>query len=119
MTALTRPQARLLGVPAAVVAAIAFAWALAIAAQAAGDATKLHHSALIHSSLPAIAALLLFLIAWQAMIWIARPTVSNPLKPGGWHLVGWSRPSSPTSLRNACVCSRNSLNFCMTSSNCG
>jgi predicted metal-binding membrane protein len=79
MTAFPRPQARLLGVPAAVVAVIAFAWALAIAAQAAGDATKLHHDALIHSSLPSIAALWLFLIAWQAMIAAMMLPSSLPL----------------------------------------
>ena len=67
MTAIARPRARILGMPPAVLAAIAIAWALAIAAQAAGDAPKLHHDALIHSSLPRIAALGLFLVAWQAM----------------------------------------------------
>jgi predicted metal-binding membrane protein len=79
MTALTRPQARLLGVPFAVIAAIAFAWGLVIAAQAAGDAAKLHHDALIHSSLPSVAALALFLIAWQAMIAAMMLPSSLPL----------------------------------------
>jgi predicted metal-binding membrane protein len=50
-----------------VVAAIAFAWALAIIAQAVGGARSLHHDALIHSTLPYGVALLIFLVAWQAM----------------------------------------------------
>ncbi len=68
MTTLARPPVRVFGVPPAVLAAIAGAWALVIAAQMAGDAARLHHDALIHSSLPRIVALGLFLIAWQAMI---------------------------------------------------
>ena len=79
MTAFARPRGGLLGVPAAVVAAIAFAWALAIAAQAAGDAADLHHKALIHSSLPRIAALVVFLLAWQAMIAAMMLPSSLPL----------------------------------------
>jgi predicted metal-binding membrane protein len=79
MTAFARPRARLGGLPFAVVAAIAFAWALAIAAIAAGDATKLHHDALIHSSLPRIGALGVFLAAWQAMIAAMMLPSSLPL----------------------------------------
>jgi predicted metal-binding membrane protein len=79
VTALTRPWARLVGVPAAVIAAIAFAWALVIAAQAAGDAAKLHHDALIHSTLPGVVALGLFLVAWQAMIAAMMLPSSLPL----------------------------------------
>jgi predicted metal-binding membrane protein len=79
VTAFTRPRARLLGVPTAVLGAIAFAWVLAIAAQAAGDASKLHHDALIHSTLPRVAALALFLIAWQAMIAAMMLPSSLPL----------------------------------------
>src|SRR5690242_8562721 len=51
-----------------VVVAIAVAWALAIVAEATGNGQKLHHDALIHGTLPTWAALLLFLVAWQAMI---------------------------------------------------
>jgi predicted metal-binding membrane protein len=53
---------------APVVVAIALAWALAIVAEATGNGTKLHHDALIHGTLPKWEALLLFLVAWQAMI---------------------------------------------------
>jgi predicted metal-binding membrane protein len=67
------------GIPLAVVLAIAFAWLLAIAAQSMGDAGKLHHDALIHSSLPRIAALGLFLVAWQAMIAAMMLPSSLPL----------------------------------------
>jgi predicted metal-binding membrane protein len=79
MTAFARPRAGLLGVPVAVVGAIAFAWALAITAQAAGDTAELHHKALIHSSLPRIVALLVFLLAWQAMIAAMMLPSSLPL----------------------------------------
>jgi predicted metal-binding membrane protein len=58
---------RLRGVPPAVLAGIAGAWLLAIAAQSGGTASSLHHDALIHSGIPYGAALLLFLVAWQAM----------------------------------------------------
>jgi predicted metal-binding membrane protein len=79
VTAVARPWVRVLGVPPAVLAAIAFAWALAIAAQLAGDATKLHHGALIHSSLPRLAALAVFLLGWQAMIAAMMLPSSLPL----------------------------------------
>jgi predicted metal-binding membrane protein len=79
MSALARPRLRLFGAPPAVLAAIVFAWALVIAAQATGDAGKLHHDGLIHSSLPHIAALGLFLLAWQAMIAAMMLPSSLPL----------------------------------------
>ena len=50
-----------------VYAAIAGAWALAIAAQATGSAHALHHDALIEHGPALPLALLLFLVAWQAM----------------------------------------------------
>lgn len=53
---------------APVVVAIAVAWTLAIVAEATGNGTKLHHDALIHGTLPKWEALVLFLVAWQAMI---------------------------------------------------
>jgi predicted metal-binding membrane protein len=59
----TRPQ-----VPAAVIVAIGIAWALAVAAETTGTAGALHHDALIAGSLPPLAGLALFLLAWQAMI---------------------------------------------------
>ena len=79
MSALARPRLRLFGAPPAVLAAIGLAWALVIAAQATGDAGKLHHDGLIHSSLPHIAALGLFLLAWQAMIAAMMLPSSLPL----------------------------------------
>ena len=48
--------------------AIGVAWGLAVLAELTGDGAKLHHDALIHSALPLWAALLLFLVSWQAMI---------------------------------------------------
>jgi len=53
--------------PPAVPAAIAGAWALAIAAEASGDGRALHHDALIGGDLPAGVPLVLFLVSWQAM----------------------------------------------------
>jgi predicted metal-binding membrane protein len=79
MTAFARPRARVFGIPPVVLAAIAFAWVLVIAAQAVGDAARLHHDALIHSSLPHIVALGLFLVAWQAMIAAMMLPSSLPL----------------------------------------
>ncbi len=60
-------SARLGPVPAAVVAAIAAAWVLALVAQLTGTAGYLHHDALVHAGLPYWATLALFLVAWQAM----------------------------------------------------
>lgn len=54
--------------PLAVPAAIAGAWALAVAAQLSGGAGALHHDALIEGSLPRWASVALFLVAWQAML---------------------------------------------------
>ena len=48
--------------------AIAFAWLLALAAEITGRGRLLHHDQLIQGGLPRPAALLLFLLAWQAMI---------------------------------------------------
>jgi predicted metal-binding membrane protein len=57
-----------LPVPVVVVAAIAAGWALALAADLSGGAESLHHDALIEGGLTPLAAVLLFLAAWQAMI---------------------------------------------------
>ncbi|HEV1997071.1 MAG TPA: DUF2182 domain-containing protein [Candidatus Dormibacteraeota bacterium] len=48
--------------------AIAFAWLLALAAELTGRGRLLHHDRLIQGGLPSPAALVLFLVAWQAMI---------------------------------------------------
>jgi predicted metal-binding membrane protein len=79
MSAVARLRARKAGLPLVVALAIAAAWALAIAAQLAGDASKLHHDALIHSSLPHIVGLMIFLVAWQAMIAAMMLPSSLPL----------------------------------------
>ena len=51
-----------------VAGAIAVAWALAVGAEISGRGTALHHDALIEGKLPYALALVLFLVAWQAMI---------------------------------------------------
>lgn len=59
--------ARVGRVPRVVVVAIAGAWALAIAAQATGNAGRLHHDTLIEHGPALWVALPLALLAWQAM----------------------------------------------------
>ena len=73
-----RPR-RVLGIPPAVVAAIAVAWALALAAQATGRGRLLGHDDLIHSGLTLWAALGLHLLAWQVMIVAMMLPSSLPL----------------------------------------
>ena len=67
MTALAVAARERLRVPLVVPAAIAFAWALAVAAEATGHAHQLHHDALIEDGPPFALALALFLLAWQVM----------------------------------------------------
>jgi predicted metal-binding membrane protein len=62
-----------------VVAAIAVAWLVALAAQAAGAASLLHHDALIDNGPPVWIALPLFLLAWQVMIAAMMLPSSLPL----------------------------------------
>jgi len=62
-----------------VVAAIAAAWLAAVAAQAAGAASLLHHDALIADGPPVWIALPLFLVAWQVMIAAMMLPSSLPL----------------------------------------
>ena len=66
-------------VPVAVAVAIAAAWALAVAAEISGRGTALHHDALIEGRLPYALALLLFLVAWQAMVSAMMLPSSLPL----------------------------------------
>jgi predicted metal-binding membrane protein len=66
-------------VPPVLVAAIAAAWALALAAQAAGSGAALHHDALLEGDLPRLAAVLLFLAAWQVMVAATMLPASLPL----------------------------------------
>ena len=70
MTAITRTlvSARLGRVPTVVLAAIAAGWLAAVAAQAGGAATALHHDALIEDGPGPLAGLVLFVLAWQLMI---------------------------------------------------
>jgi predicted metal-binding membrane protein len=69
-----RPRA-----PTPVLAAIGAAWGLAIVAQLTGTAGTLHHDALIEGGPPLWAALLLFLLAWQAMVAAMMLPSSLPL----------------------------------------
>ena len=55
-------------VPPTVAGAIAVAWALAVGAEISGRGAALHRDALIEGKLPYALALVLFLVAWQAMI---------------------------------------------------
>ena len=59
--------ARVRGVPLVVLAAIAVAWAVAIAAQAGGAAGVVHHDSVLADGPPPAAAVLLFLVGWQVM----------------------------------------------------
>jgi predicted metal-binding membrane protein len=65
--------------PRPVLAAITVAWALALVAELTGKAHALHHDALIEGGPPLWAALLLFLVAWQAMIAAMMLPSSLPL----------------------------------------
>jgi hypothetical protein len=67
------------GAPDVVIGAIATAWAVAIAAQATGEADLLGHSELIHSRLPLVVALGVFVLAWQLMITAMMLPSSLPL----------------------------------------
>ena len=66
-------------VPPAVAGAIAVAWALAAAAELSGRGSKLHHDALIEGRMPYALALVLFLVAWQAMVAAMMVPSSLPL----------------------------------------
>jgi predicted metal-binding membrane protein len=80
-----RLEARLRGRVAAVgstspvVIAIATAWTLALAAQATGAATLLHHDVLIEHGPGAAAGFALFVLAWQVMIVAMMLPSSLPL----------------------------------------
>jgi predicted metal-binding membrane protein len=65
--------------PRSVLLAIAAAWALAVVAEATGTAGALHHDSLIEGGPPLWAALLLFLVAWQAMLAAMMLPSSLPL----------------------------------------
>jgi predicted metal-binding membrane protein len=67
------------GVPVPVVAAIASAWAAAIAAEATGAAALLHHDELLSEGLPSAWAVVGFLAAWQVMVAAMMLPSSLPL----------------------------------------
>jgi predicted metal-binding membrane protein len=67
------------GAPGPVLVAIAAGWALAIVAEVSGKAHALHHDSLIEHGPPLWIALLLFLVAWQAMIAAMMLPSSLPL----------------------------------------
>jgi len=71
--------ARVRGVPVIVLAAIASAWAAAIAAQASGAASVVHHDTLLADGLPPAGAVLLFLLGWQVMTGAMMLPSSLPL----------------------------------------
>src|ERR1044072_2882183 len=60
-------------------AAIVAAWALAIAAAATGDASLLHHDALIEGARTLWIAVPVFLLAWQVMLAAMMLPSSLPL----------------------------------------
>lgn len=64
---------------AAILIAIAGAWTLAVAAELLGRSEGVHHDAFADSRLPLVASLLLFLLAWQAMIAAMMLPSSLPL----------------------------------------
>ena len=70
---------RLHGVPVVVLAAIALAWLAALAAEATGAGSSLHHDALIDDGPPLWVALPAFLVAWQVMIAAMMLPSSLPL----------------------------------------
>jgi predicted metal-binding membrane protein len=71
--------ARVRGVPAAVVVAVAAAWAVAVGAELGGAAEALHHDTLLEGGPGLGPALLLFLLAWQVMIAAMMVPSSLPL----------------------------------------
>ena len=84
MTALAPPRR----IPLAVPAAIALAWAVAIAAEASGTASALHHDGLLEGGLPRWAALALFLLSWQLMTAAMMLPSSLPLVRLFWATSG-------------------------------
>jgi predicted metal-binding membrane protein len=71
--------ARVRGVPLVVLAAVAAAWAVAIAAQATGTAGVVHHDEVLAEGTPPAGAVLLFLAGWQVMIVAMMLPSSLPL----------------------------------------
>ncbi|HUP32421.1 MAG TPA: DUF2182 domain-containing protein [Gaiellaceae bacterium] len=84
MTALAPPRR----IPVAVPAAIALAWVVALAAEAGGTASALHHDDLAEGGLPRWAALGLFLLSWQLMTAAMMLPSSLPLVRLFWAASG-------------------------------
>lgn len=86
--------ARVHGIPAIVLAAIGGAWALAVAAETTGQQAQLHHDALLGPGAPPLwAGLLLFVLAWQAMI-------AAMMLPGSLPLIRFFRVASQNAPRS-------------------
>jgi predicted metal-binding membrane protein len=75
----TFASARVRGVPVLIVAAIAAAWAAAIAAEVSGTAELVHHDALLAGGAPPAWAVLVFLVSWQVMVAAMMLPSSLPL----------------------------------------
>ena len=84
MTVLAPPRR----IPLAIPAAIALAWAVAIATEASGAASALHHDGLFEGDLPHWAALVLFLVSWQLMTTAMMLPSSLPLVRLFWAASG-------------------------------
>ena len=84
MTALAPPRR----IPVVVPAAIALAWVVALAAEASGTASALHHDDLAEGGLPRWAALGLFLLSWQLMTAAMMLPSSLPLVRLFWAASG-------------------------------
>ena len=79
MTARALTARRVARVPAPVVVAIAAGWALAIAAEASGNAASLRHDALLEAGAPPWLGAAVFLVAWQVMVAAMMLPSSLPL----------------------------------------
>lgn len=84
MSSLAQPRR----IPIAVPAAIALAWAVALAAETSGTASALHHDRLFEGGLPHWAALVLFLASWQLMTAAMMLPSSMPLVRLFWAASG-------------------------------
>jgi predicted metal-binding membrane protein len=95
ITAAARPRRP----PVLVLSAIGAAWTLSVVAEATGRGTALHHDTLIEGGPPLWAALLVFVVAWQAMIVAMMLPSSIPLIRL-FHRVSAAQPS-PARVRAA------------------
>jgi predicted metal-binding membrane protein len=83
--------------PLVVIVAIAVAWAVAIAADVLGASRLVHHDTLIDGGPPLLAAVALFVVAWQLMIVAMMLPSSLPLvRLYGAIAAGQERPGRST-----------------------